>query len=144
MPALLQLWDDQWRSYRSLPVWVQLWVGWLVAINLVGAADGSTPTGRATRRATYVFLPINAALVIAERGYSSALSFSHLVAWPPLVVQLFRRSRSADCGAAERRIATLVGLTNALSIAFDTIDATRWIKGDRAVAGSVADPLDAT
>jgi hypothetical protein len=98
---MTDLWHDQWRSYRSLPSWVQVWVAWLVVVNLIGAADRSTPTGRETRRATWVFLPVNTALVILQRGYSGALSFSHLVAWPLLVLRGLRSTRT-PCRNARR------------------------------------------
>ncbi|MFT6804312.1 MAG: hypothetical protein ACJA2H_001327, partial [Nitriliruptoraceae bacterium] len=114
----------------------QVWVAWLVLVNLIGAADRSTPTGRETRRATWVFLPVNTALVIVQRGYSGALSFSHLVAWPLLVLRLLRRRGDVDCGGRERRVATLVAVTNAVSLAFDVLDASRWIGGHRAIAGA--------
>jgi hypothetical protein len=136
---MTDLWHDQWRSYRSLPSWVQVWVAWLVLVNLIGAADRSTPTGRETRRATWVFLPVNTALVILQRGYSGALSFSHLVAWPLLVLRLLRRRGEPDCGRRERRVATLVAVTNAVSLAFDVLDASRWIGGHRAIAGAHRD-----
>lgn len=136
MPALQQLWIDQYRSYRALPLWVQVWVAWLVAINLIGGIDRSTPTGRAVARANLVFLPPNAILVAVQRGYGSALSFSHLVAWPPLVAQLVTRLRQPDVPTSERRIAALVALTNSVSIAFDLVDAARWIAGERGVAGA--------
>ena len=135
MQALQQLWIDQYRSYRAMPLWVQVWVAWLVTINLVGGLDRSTPTGRAVTKSNLVFLPPNAVLVAAQRGYGSALSFSHLVAWPPLVARLVQRLREPDVPAGERRLAALVALTNSVSIAFDVVDAARWIAGERGVAG---------
>ncbi len=134
--TLAAIWRDQHRSFRSLPLWVQLWVGWLVVINLVGAASAGTPTGAAVRRASLLFMPLNTALIVYERGWSSALSFTHLVAWPPLLVTLARRLRAPELGASERRLATAVLLTNAVSLAFDVVDAARWIRGERAVAGA--------
>ena len=133
--AVQQLWIDQYRSYRALPGWVQVWVAWLVAINLVAGADRSTPTGRAVARANAVFLLPNVAVIAFQRGWGSALSFSHLVAWPPLVVRLVRRLREPDIDPAERRLAALVAVTNAISLAFDVVDAARFLAGERGVAG---------
>lgn len=135
MQALQELWVDQYRSYRALPGWVQVWVAWLVTINLVAGLDRSTPTGRAVARSNALFLPPNVALVVGQRGYGSALSFSHLLAWPPLIVRLVQRLREPDIEPGERRLASLVALTNSVSIAFDLVDAARWVGGERGVAG---------
>lgn len=135
MDAVQQLWIDQYRSFRALPGWVQLWVGWLVGINLVAATDRTTPTGRAVARATVVFTVPNAAIIMLQRGWGSALSIPHLIAWPPLVVRLVRRLQEPDIEPAERRLAALVAVTNAISLAFDVVDAARFLGGERGVAG---------
>jgi hypothetical protein len=133
--ALRQLWVDQYRSYRSLPGLVQVWVAWLVTVNLVVGADRSTPTGRAVLWSNLAFMLPNTAIVVAQRGYGSALSFPHLVAWPPLVVWLLGRLREDDLEERERVAATLVAVTNSISLAFDVVDAARFLAGERDVAG---------
>lgn len=135
MDALRQLWIDQYRSYRAMPVWVQLWVAWLVTVNLVVGADRSTPTGRAVAWGNLAFLLPNTAIVIAQRGYGSALSLPHLLAWPPLVARLVGRLREDGLDDRERTAATLVAVTNSISIAFDVVDAARFVAGERGVAG---------
>lgn len=135
MEALQQLWIDQYRSYRSLPGWVQVWVVWLVGINLVTGLDQTTPTGRAVARANVVFLLPNVVIIMVQRGWGSALSFSHLVAWPPLIARLVQRVREPGVTPVERRTAALVAVTNAISVAFDVVDAARFLAGERGVAG---------
>lgn len=51
---------DAWRSFRSLPGWVQAWVPWLVAVNVASLGQRDHPTGEATARAP--------GLAAAERG----------------------------------------------------------------------------
>lgn len=135
MDAVRKLWIDQYRSYRALPGWVQVWVAWLVTVNLVVGADRSTPTGRAVAWSNLAFLLPNTAILVVQRGYGSALSFPHLVAWPPLVARLVRRLREPDVGGRERTAAALVAVTNSISIAFDVVDAARFVRGERGIAG---------
>lgn len=138
-----ELWDDTWRSFRSLPAWVQAWAAWLVVVN-VGVAMREDRTGRMARLPTVAFLTANAAIVVAERGYSKRLSFAHLVAWPRLVVTCARRALDPDLERSERVAAGLLAASNAASLGFDVVDSVAWLRGDRAVAGEGPLPLDAT
>lgn len=135
------LFAETWRSFRALPTWVQLWASWLVVLNVVVSLRDDA-VGRLARVPTVVFLAVNTGLVVAERGFSKALSLAHLVVWPHLVVASARRALDPSVEPGERVAAGVLAATNAVSLGFDVPDALAWWRGDRAVAGVT--PLDAT
>lgn len=135
MDALQSLSADVWRSYRSLPMWVQVWVTWLVGINVASVGQLDHPSGRATARGLVVWLLPNAVFLVTIRGLGKVHALSHVLVFPVVVASLIRRLGADDASASERRFAGLVVVTNAISMAFDILDAAAWLRGDRATAG---------
>lgn len=129
-----------WHSYRSLPLWVQLWVGAiLVPANACAFLLTDTPTGFwAAWAATFVVLT-NVPIMWLERGMSKLMSVPHLIAWLPLEVVLLARI-SGEFGPmplsqAEQSLAINLLVVNGISLVFDALDSLRWWRGDRAVPG---------
>ena len=77
----------------------------------------------------------NAVFLVMIRGLGKIHSIPHLLVYPVLVVMLTRRMFAEDATDRERRFAFLVVVTNAISIAFDIMDAAAWVGGDRSTAG---------
>lgn len=129
-----------WHSYRSLPGWVQIWVGLiLVPVNMLPFFFLDTWSGRAGALAAVVVVLTNAPIMWAAAGMSRAMSLPHLVAWIPLEIALILRL----CGAAgavprsgsESLLIVLLLGVNGISLVFDAIDSWRWLRGERQVPG---------
>ena len=131
---------DAWASFRALPFWVQCWVGLcLVPVNLAPYAMLGTATGRAAALAMSAVILTNVPILLWERGMSRLLSIPHLVAWIPLCVWLiWRFSAGTPMSPGEAALAWALLIVNSVSLAFDLIDSTKWLRGDRAVAGTAS------
>jgi hypothetical protein len=131
---------DAWASFRALPFRVQCWVGLcLVPVNLVPYAMLGTVTGRAAALAMSAVILTNVPILLRERGMSRLLSIPHLVAWMPLCIWLaWRFWTSTPMSAVEATLAWALLLVNSVSLVFDLIDSTKWLLGDRAVAGTAS------
>jgi len=124
-----------WTSARSLPLWVQIWVfGVLVPVNTATLWFWGAPYGPVIAALAVGGMIPNAVLMVVERGFSRAMSFSHLLCWPPLLLLLvWVLSVGAPTGP-KGFLWLLLGV-DAISLGFDLPDARRWLRGERAVAG---------
>ena len=132
--------NDIWRSLRSLPVWVQIWVvGILVPVNVLPFFLLETAVGQAGAVAALVVLVTNGPLLWIYRGMNKILSIPHLIAWGPLEIYLLMLLADsgfrAEAGAMELGLAVLLLVINGISLVFDVIDSGKWMAGDRATPG---------
>ena len=132
-----------WRSYRSLPLWVQVWVGGiLVPANAAAFALTNTPSGHWAAWAAAFVVATNVPIMWMEQGMSKLMSVPHLVAWIPLQAFLLLRLTGAagptPLGQAELALAALLLVVNGISLAFDAVDSVKWWRGDRHVPGHPA------
>jgi len=80
---------DIWKSFRRLPVWVQIWVGlFLAPVNMASLWFWNAPFGPWIAVLSIGALIPNAAIMAAERGLSKRMAIPHLVLWPILVLLL--------------------------------------------------------
>ncbi len=123
---------DIWRSFRAMPLWVQLWVAVvLVPVNMATAvlilAHGC------------LLVPVlaiggmipNAVLMFVERGFSKAMALSHVVLWIPLLVIL---AMEIKANSVFSNYLMVLFIVDAISICFDLKDSRDWHKGDRKIA----------
>ncbi|MDE2344293.1 MAG: hypothetical protein KGL63_13060, partial [Betaproteobacteria bacterium] len=74
-----------WHSFRSMPMWVQRWVGLLlVPANVLPFLLLDTWSGRAGALAALVVVATNVPILWRARGMTRAMSIPHLLAWIPL------------------------------------------------------------
>lgn len=127
-----------WRSYRSLPLWVQLWVGLiLVPVNAAPFFLLDTWSGRAGAIAAAVVVATNLPIMWIAGGMSKAMSLPHLAAWIPLEIALvWRLSGAAVSTSAELGLAWTLLIVNGISLGFDLIDSWRWLRGEREIPGA--------
>lgn len=129
-----------WRSWRSLPRWVQIWVGAiLVPVNALSFALLDHWAGRAAALAALAVVATNLPIMWFERGMSRLMALPHLLVWGPLELLLVLRL----CGelgpmplpGTERVFIVVLLAVNGISLAFDALDTWRWLRGERAVPG---------
>ena len=132
--------NDIWRSLRSLPAWVQIWVvGILVPVNVLPFFLLDTRVGMAAALAALFVAATNGPLMWIYRGMNKVLSIPHLIAWAPLEIYLLMLLADsgfrAEAGDVELGLAVLLLIINGISLVFDVIDSAKWMAGDRATPG---------
>lgn len=76
--------DDVWKSFRALPGWVQIWLAFvLFPVNMLSLAFLSAPNGVLVAALAIGGVAPGMLIMMAERGFSRAMAFSHLVGWTP-------------------------------------------------------------
>ncbi|KKN91634.1 hypothetical protein LCGC14_0217430 [marine sediment metagenome] len=127
------LFADIWQSYRSLPGWVQIWVGvWLAPINMVSLFFLSEPRGLWIALLANIAMLLNLPVILHDRGFSKLMALPHLLPWTLLVLLLIL-ARPQAVGVYDAYLWVLLA-TNVVSLVFDYPDAIKWLKGDRKAA----------
>lgn len=122
---------DIWTSFRSLPVWVQVWVAAiLVPVNLFPLAFLDQPQGVVIAALAVMGMALNIPIMIAARGMSGAMALPHLMCWTPMVVivgMLLMREGALSPTYAQFLMLLLV--VDVISLLFDAKDAADWLRG---------------
>lgn len=129
-----------WHSFRSLPGWVQAWVGFiLIPANVLPFFLLNSWSGRAAALAALFVVATNVPITWAASGMSRAMSLPHLLAWIPLEIVLALRLSGAFGAVpptgAEIALAILLLIVNGVSLVFDLLDSWRWLRGERDIPG---------
>ena len=118
------------------PVWVRLWAAWMFVV-IVAAPVVMRKYG-AARRDYLLVASSTAALIVAvplwhsHVGYVRLVGLPHLPVWTPLAVYLYcRREHFASPWQLRWAINVFVA-TIIVSLAFDYVDAARYLLGERA------------
>lgn len=123
------------ESIALLPQWVQLWMNWMLVATVLGILVPLI--FRASRRDGLVVLGANVvAFVLIQLlfnwlGFVRLLGLSHIVAFTPLAIYLWRRLRQGEMHRASRIALWVYEATIVISLIFDYIDAVRYIIGER-------------
>ncbi len=138
LPAM-NIFASIYRSYTSMPVWVQIWVLILLAVNAACLAFLDSAVGQATAMAGGFVILTNLPIMLYYRGMNRAMAIPHLFAWIPLSVFLILALTGSVGGAVLspdlQRYATAVLVVNGISLAFDVVDTRRWLQGERETPG---------
>ncbi len=130
-----QRFQQIWTSWRSLPVWVQVWVlAVLVPPNVAAVAFLDTPIGRWTAIAGLFVLVTNGTLLVGQARLSGLMGVPHLVVWIPLVIFVTGRLVAGQATGNELVLGVAVLVVNAISVAFDLNDTRKWVTGQRELA----------
>jgi hypothetical protein len=129
-----------WRSWLSLPIWVQIWVGViLVPVNVAAFFMVHTPTGKAAAIAAIFVVLTNVPIMLYEGGMSRLMAMPHLIAWIPLSIYIIARilvfSSSSAMGKSELIFAIIILVVNGISLIFDAMDTVKWSRGERNIPG---------
>jgi len=127
---------DIWRSFRRLPLWVQLWVaGILVPVNMATLLFWSEPLGLWVAALAVGGMLPNMVILAVERGFSKAMAFPHILIWTPLlIVVIALLDDPALISEGNWRFLWVLLGVNIISLGFDFTDGWKWWKGDREVA----------
>jgi len=121
---------DVWTSFRTLPLWVQLWmIFWLIPINAVSLVFVFEPMGLLVAFLANIAMLLNIPVMIYERRMSNTMALPHLPFWTPLVILIV--AINPDFGTTYGKYLWVLCVTNFTSLIFDYLDAIRWLKGDR-------------
>ncbi len=123
-----------WRSFRRLPLWVQVWVALiLVPVNAASLLWWSAPMGAWVAGMAVGAMLLNGMLMLIERGFSRAMALPHVLIWTPLIgVMLWLLAQ--DIAPGYRRYLLVLLAINTISLVLDYADSWKWWKGDRGVA----------
>ena len=122
---------DIWRSFRSMPLWVQIWVGViLVPVNMATIVLITEPCCWLIPVLAIGGMLPNAVLMFVERGFSKAMALSHVLLWVPLLVLL---AMDIKAGSIFANYLIVLFIVDFISICFDLKDSRDWLKGDRGV-----------
>lgn len=122
--------NEIWRSFRSLPAWVQIWVAFLlVPINMTAVFFLDQPSGIWIAVLAIGAMMMNLPIMVYDRGFSKLMAFPHLVPWTILVLWI-AFARPAGSAAYDTYLWVLLAI-NVISLGFDFPDAAKWLQGDR-------------
>ncbi len=127
---------DIWKSFRALPLWVQIWVaGILVPVNSAGLLFLDSFEGQVAAVLGIGAMLANTVLLLVQRGFSKAMALPHIIPWTGLVVWIGFVLASTDGPEGSLRVFLIVLLVvDVVSLGFDYLDMMKWFRGDRAVA----------
>ena len=127
---------DIWRSFRRLPMWVQVWVGLiLVPVNLAPLLFAGAPYALWIALLSIGGMTPNLPIMLIERGLSKRMALPHLVIWLPLVVFLGWILVHVDgLDRSYRLMLTILLAVDLVSLGFDIPDALKWLRGERDIA----------
>ncbi len=125
---------DCLQSYRALPIWVQIWVMFiLMPMNMASLYFIGEPMGLWVAFLANIAMMMNLPVMIRDRGFSKLMAVPHLIPWIALVALLLLW-RPDVTGLYDWYLTALL-ITNIISLFFDIPDAISWFGGSREVAG---------
>lgn len=123
--------DNMMLKIMAEPLWLQVWVYWMMILNTAALLFLRTTEGRVVL-ACWVGNIITMSLLYEWVGYVRLLGLSHVIWWTPLVIFLFLRRGQFPAGKAATWLWILL-LTNSVSLVIDYIDVARYFMGDGAL-----------
>ena len=129
-----QLIVDIWMSYRSMPLWVQIWAIFvLFLLNVASLFFLDHPYGTVVAFLAVAGVFPNIFLMFIQRGFSKAMAISHVIFWIPLVlVGLGLLGGAFETSAPMLSFLAVLIPVNVISLAFDMRETAQWVQGDRA------------
>ncbi len=126
---------DIWRSFRAMPLWVQVWVFViLVPVNMFSVVYWAEPNGVWIAVLAIGAMALNGVIMLVERGFSKAMALPHVVIWTPLVIWIGWMLVEGDVAAGFGLYLVVLLVVDLISLAFDFKDTKDWLAGERSVA----------
>lgn len=132
----MKMLGDIWKSFRAMPLWVQIWVaGILVPVNMAALAFLDRFEGQLAAVLGIGAMLANTGIMLVQRGFSKAMALPHILPWSALVLWIPGVLLAADGpDGALRSYLQLLLVINAISLVFDYPDTVKWFRGDRDIA----------
>ena len=125
---------DIWSSFMALPLWVRLWMLFLLMpINFAALLFWEAPFGKLISSLAILGMAFNLVPILLDRGFGKAMSIPHLIFWVPLTGVIILKVLPIASGNYRVFLMALLAV-NLTSLIFDIVDTLKWIRGDRAVA----------
>ncbi|QIE44535.1 hypothetical protein G5B38_02760 [Pseudohalocynthiibacter aestuariivivens] len=121
---------DIWHSFRSLPLWVQIWVfGILVPVNAAAILWVDAPYGGWVAALAIGGMLPNVWIMWRMRGFPRSMAVPHVLVWTPLVALLVWLL-SGLVGASDGyiRYLWLLLAVDLISLGFDYVDTYKWLR----------------
>lgn len=118
-------------AIMAQPLWLQIWVGWMVAVNVIGGIFFLRQA-----EAKWILLAMLGNIVLmnllfAQFGFQRILGLAHVVFWTPLLVYLWQRRAHWDFSALPGIWLAVLFTTNLISLIIDYADVARYLVGER-------------
>ncbi len=125
-----------WKSFRRMPVWVQVWVACILGpINIATLYYVSQPYGILVAILAIAGMAPNIFIMNRERGLSKAMAIPHVIVWPILLcVIAVILATQVGLSPAHLLLLQLLFAIDFISLCFDVPETRAWLKGDRAIA----------
>ena len=121
---------------HAQPVWVQLWTAWMfvviVAVPVFMRRHGAARRDYLLVASSTVVLIVAVPLWHSHVGYVRLVGLPHLPVWTPLAAYLYCRREHFSSPRQLRRAVNVFMATIIVSLAFDCVDAIRYLLGERA------------
>ncbi len=119
---------DIWTSFRSLPLWVQIWMPFiLIPVNLAPLAFLDQPNAGLIALLSVGGMALNVPIMLAARGMSKAMAVPHVFLWSPMIVVAAFTHNSAEVLSPNYATFLIVLLiVDVISLAFDFNDTRHW------------------
>lgn len=111
------------------PLFLQIWIFWLIVINTAGIFFLRHPEARWVLAAWVGSIALTT-LLFEVNGYNRLLSLSHVVCWTPLLVYLHRRRPKISGESLFDGWVRTLFLSNVLALVIDYVDVVRYLLGD--------------
>ena len=121
---------DIWMSFRNLPLWVQIWMVFvLIPVNLAPLAFVDQPQGALIAALSVTGMALNIPIIRAARGMTKAMALPHLICWVPLVAIIIMLLTDGTALSPEyTRFLLLLLVVDLISLAFDLNDSIVWLR----------------
>ena len=109
------------------PVWIPLWVFFLMLVNMASVAFWSEPLAKVI----FITFMVSAGLMMglyARFGFSKILGIGHVL-WIPLLIYVVSQIPEADVGF--RNYLVVFSVFTVVSLAFDITDVWKYFKHQR-------------
>ena len=123
------------QAIAQQPAWVGYWLYWLLfgafVLPLALLVWRQSRIAGVAAIVAAVVAGLGVGWLYDQMGYVRLLGLPHIVAWTPLAIYLFVQIRRDDMPRWPRRIMVVVLATILVSLAFDYVDALRYLLGER-------------
>lgn len=109
------------------PLWLQIWVNWMVFINLFGIVFIWSRVEPRWVVAAFLCSAIFMNFLFSLHGYQKILGASHIIFWTPLLVYLFLRRYEIGRYGASAVYLGVVFATDFISLIIDFSDVARFV-----------------